>query len=130
MIGRPTVITPDIEEEICEWLANGGNLIDYCAQDGKPSHASIYRALERGEAFREAYAYAREVQAHADAEDINRTAEDVRRGVIAPDVGRVVMDAKKWTASKRLPKAYGDKVTVGNDSNAPLIITWANGDKV
>lgn len=90
----------------------------------------IYRWLEQQEGFREAYARAREVQAHADAEDINQTADDVKRGVIAPDVGRVVMDAKKWTASKRLPRAYGDKVIVGSDTNAPLIITWANGDKV
>lgn len=130
MTGRPTVITPETQEGICEWLADGGNLISYCAQDGNPSHASIYRALEKDEGFREAYARAREVQAHADAENLNSLAEEARAGRLDPAAARVAADILKWTASKRLPKAYGDKVQLSNDSAAPLIITWANGDKV
>lgn len=90
----------------------------------------VYRWLEQQEGFREAYALAREVQAHADAEQLNSLAEDARLGRIEPNAARVAADILKWTASKRLPKAYGDKVQLSNDSTAPLIITWSNGDKV
>lgn len=130
MTGRPSGYSDEIAAEICEWLANGGNLISYCAIEGNPSHSMIYRWLEQQEGFREAYARSREVQAHADAENLNSLAEEARAGRIDPAAARVAADILKWTASKRLPKAYGDKVTVGSDTNAPLIITWANGDKV
>jgi hypothetical protein len=36
--------------------------------------------------------------------------EDLREGQITSDMARVELDARKWFASKLLPKKYGDKV--------------------
>lgn len=130
MTGRPTDFNPDIGQEICEHIANGKSLASYCEQEDKPHFSTVYRWLEKWEDFRDEFARARETQAHHDADKLNRIQELLQAGMIQPDVARVVTDAMKWTASRRAPKAYGDKVQLSNDTNAPLIITWANGDKV
>lgn len=126
MIGRPSDYTPERATEICEWLANGKSLASYCEEEDNPSHASIYRWLEKHEDFREAFARARETQAHHDADKLNRISELLQAGVIAPDVARVITDAMKWTAARRAPKSYGDKVQLsGSDDGAPIVVTWA-----
>jgi hypothetical protein len=121
---------PEIAEELCDWLANGGSLRAWCAQEGKPTFSTIYKWLEREEAFADAYARARERQAHNDGDRMNEIASKLEAGEIAPDVARVMADILKWTAGKRAAKFYGDKVALSNDDGAPLIVTWSNGSKV
>lgn len=126
MTGRPCEFTPERALEICDWLANGKSLASYCEVEGNPSHASIYRWLEKDECFRAEYMRARETQAHHDADKLNRISELLQAGLIAPDVARVITDAMKWTAARRAPKSYGDKVQLsGADDGAPIVVTWA-----
>jgi len=122
---RPSSITPEMEEEICEHIGCGGNLTDWCAQDGHPSFHSVFRALNSRPAFRESYAQAREIQAHADADRINSLSEAIGRGEIGYNEGRVMIDALKWTASRRCAKAYSERLQVAGDTTGPISITWA-----
>lgn len=130
MTGRPSTYSEETGQDICQHIAQGGSLRDWCDIEGHPHFSTVYDWLEREEVFADAYARARERQAHNDADRLNQLARRVADGELDPNAARVAADILKWTASKRLSRAYGDKVTVGNDSNAPLIITWANGDKV
>jgi hypothetical protein len=56
--------------------------------------------------FRERYARARECQAEVFADSITLIAD----GEGDPNDKRVRIDARKWIASKLLPKKYGDRV--------------------
>ena len=67
---------------------------------------TVMRWLEAKPEFRDQYARARERQAHhyaAEIVEIADTEED-------PAKARVRIDARKWVASKLLPKAYGERV--------------------
>lgn len=57
------------------------------------------------------YDVAREHQADVFADDIIEIARDVRHENIAPDAGRVAMDAYKWVSARLKPQTYGDRVT-------------------
>lgn len=131
MTGRPSIFTQDIADQICEALESGRSLRSWCMEDDtRPNYGTIFRWLKEREAFCEDYARAREVQAHNDADRINAIAEALELGAVAPDVARVITDAMKWTAARRLPKVYGDKVSLtGQDDGAPLVVTWLPATK-
>jgi hypothetical protein len=57
------------------------------------------------------YARAREASADADADDVTDIGKRTLRGEFDPQAARVAIDALKWSAGKRKPKVYGDKVT-------------------
>lgn len=125
MTGRPSTFTPEIGDEICKWLANGGSLRAWCLQEGKPDYSTVYDWLEREEGFADNYARARERQAHNDGDRMNAIADQLQAGEIAPDVARVMADILKWTAGKRLPKSYGDKVQLSGDADgSPIQVSW------
>lgn len=67
------------------------------------------RALKLGAASK--YAESLGALAHAQAEKLEQAIEDMRAGVIDAQMARVEIDARKWFASKFLPKRYGDKQT-------------------
>lgn len=109
-MGRPTSFTPELANKILEELPHAdGGLEAICKQDGFPSDRTVYRWLAdpANEEFRQAYAQAREVCAHVQAE------RALRDALIAEDAakGRLAFDARKWMASKLAPKKYGEKVT-------------------
>ena len=64
------------------------------------------------EDFRDKYARAIQSRAIHHAEEISLISQQVMRGEVPPDAARVALDAMKWTASKLLPKVYGDKQIV------------------
>lgn len=61
------------------------------------------------------YARALTGLAEVQVEQIEKTIQDMRDGTLKADVGRIEVDARKWLASKFLPKRYGDKVDVTSD---------------
>lgn len=124
-IGRPSSYTEALAEEICERLSRGESLRSICAdQEGGwvPSETSVRRWLagdeDWNEAFRRHYACAREMQADHYAEEIIEIADAPNASVDAngepvlrdPQRDRLRIDARKWYASKLLPKKYGDAV--------------------
>lgn len=55
-------------------------------------------------------------------EKLEQTIQDMRDGNLDPAIGRIEVDARKWFASKFLPKQFGDKValTGGSPDDAPI----------
>ena len=123
-MGGKTTFTQTVADEICDWISMGNSLRSYCAQDGHPSFSTVYKWLDESETFSHAFARARETQAHADADRVNALAEAVERGDIGANEARVAIDALKWTAARRAPKAYGDRVALSGDTTGPISITW------
>ena len=85
--------------------------------------AGIARSTFRTTALRlgsgDQYARGLTALAHAQAEALEKTIDDMRAGTIDAQMARVEIDARKWFASKFLPKRYGDKIAhVGGDPAA------------
>ena len=88
-----------------------------------PNACTVFRWLESDKDFREQYARAKEMQIELLADEIIQIADKARRGkrvkdtprgkeVVIGDMverSRLQVDARKWVASKLLPKKYGDK---------------------
>ena len=58
------------------------------------------------------YARALEGLALDQVEKLEATIQDMRDGTLDPAIGRIEVDARKWFASKFLPKRFGDKIDV------------------
>lgn len=58
------------------------------------------------------YARALEGLALDQIEKLEATIQDMRDGSLDPAIGRIEVDARKWFASKFLPKRFGDKLDV------------------
>lgn len=125
MTGRPTDLTDELAERICEALSEGKSLREFCLLESNPGYSTVMRWLMQNEVFRDKYRAAREYQAHNDADRMNQIIEQVASGELTPDKGRVMMDGLKWTAGRRLPKVYGDKLALGGDADAgPIQVSW------
>ena len=111
-MGRPSKRTPELIDEICARIVEGRSLISISKDEDMPDHSTIWRWIHAEEEFRDRYARAIQTRAINHAEEISETIQQVKRGEIPPDVGRVVVDGMKWVASRLLPKVYGDKQIV------------------
>lgn len=111
-IGRPTIKTPELITEICERVAQGRSVASVSKDEDMPCHLTIWRWMNSDEEFCSRYARAVQARAMAHADGIDDLVDRAVRGEIPADVARVAIDAKKWTASRLLPKLYGDRTQV------------------
>lgn len=102
---------PKQAERILEALAEGATMRDACEAVGV-SRKQVWRwDAYDVEGFTALLASAREHQAEALADQIVDIAREVQREEIAPDAGRVAIDAYKWMATKLKPRTFGDRMT-------------------
>ena len=117
-----------------------------CSDEGMPDRVTVYRWLQRHDAFRNEYARAREAMMDYYADLIRDIAFDdsgdffIEDGRTVADHARVQrarlkVDALKWIASKLAPRQYGDKpelppIGTGNDITRieRVIISWKDPD--
>ena len=123
-MARPSDYSDAIAESICSKIADGESLRAICSDDEYPSRAAVFRWLAdpANTWFRDQYALAREASADADADDIGHYARQAADGKIEPAAARAAIDGLKWSAGKRKPKVYGDKVALigGGKDDAPI----------
>ena len=95
-----------------------------------PNRVTVYDWLKTNDLFYNNYARSKDIQADLFAEEIIDIADDSeldRRTIVKPDGSeveivdqdhinraRLRVDARKWVASKILPKKYGDQLNVLN----------------
>lgn len=85
-----------------------------------PNRQTILNWLNDKAEFVGQYARAREDQAESHADRIIEIADN-------PDIDanhkRIMVDARKWVASKLKPKRYGDKLDLDHSGNVGLTVT-------
>lgn len=129
--GRPTTYCEQAAAIVCERIASGHSLYSICEpkdkdgnrierDKGVPGYTTVRQWLSGHENFALQYARARQDMAHNHAERITQLAEDALAKRIEPHAARIALDAYKWTASKLLPKVYGDKVALTGPDGGPL----------
>lgn len=125
-MGRPSLYTVELGDQICERIASGESLRAICSEEEFPDKATVFRWLAKDQIFRDQYARSKEIQAEYFAEELMEIADDgtndfVERADKKGNVKVVVdqeniqrsklrVDTRKWIASKLLAKKYGDKL--------------------
>lgn len=118
----------EIFNEIISKIIEGKSVNSILAEnENMPSYPTLMDWLEQDETKLKRYTRAKEESADSDADRINNIAEKVLIGEYDPNAARVAIDAYKWSAGKKKPKKYGDKIdidhtTKGNEINRPRII--------
>lgn len=107
-MARPSIFTPDLAERICTLIAQGHSKRQIGEMDGLPSRGTIDEWLLIHEGFSSQYARACEIRAEGHAEELVDIADNRE---IPADHKRLMLDARKWSASKLLPK-YSDRSEV------------------
>lgn len=76
--GRPKrvpLVDPEIADEVCEWIAEGKTLRDYCRQEGKPKRSTVDEWRAKDSEFAGRFARARAIGADQIAEEALRIAD-------------------------------------------------------
>ena len=115
--GRPTTYTPEKGDAICEWMAEGRSLKKFCEQENSPTLSTVYRWLRMHPEFSENYARAQANRADTHADEILDIADN---SDIDPQQARLMVDTRKWIASKLKSKNYGDRVQHTGPDDGPI----------
>lgn len=115
-MGRPSLYSEKVADEICEQIVEGKSLRSICRAKDMPSASSVFKWLRDNEEFSQQYARAKEEQAEALADEIIDIADGKKakyeEGEADVNRDRLAVDARKWVASKLKPKKYGDSQTL------------------
>lgn len=122
MADNQTKYSEDVAARVLAALSDGQSLRAISRQDGMPDMVTIWRWIQRHEDFAAKYAEAKQEAADAMVEDMQSISDDPD---IASDHKRIMVDTRKWIASKLKAKKYGDKVAVTDADGGPISVTWA-----
>ena len=130
-LGRPSLYSPEIAAEICRRIADGESLNTICKDEHMPSTVTVFSWLKNSAQtnFLNNYNIAREMQAEGYAEEIVGIADDDSGddGNDSVQRSRLKVDARKWVASKLLPKKYGEFHKIDAEVKAAMSVTIVTG---
>lgn len=105
--GAQSTFTMELAELICSKIATGHSLFKIVNEHEElPEMTTVFRWLNRYPEFRVMYTQAREQQQHYIVDQMIALADDQS---IPSDQKRLMIDARKWLASKLAPHTFGDK---------------------
>jgi hypothetical protein len=114
-----SLYTAELAEKILDRLPTE-SLVSILKTKGMPEYSTVMRWLRAHPEFAAAYRLAREDQGHYDADLIVEIREQVLKGKITADVARAATDSAKWTAARRVPKVYGERISLEHDVSESL----------
>lgn len=148
--GPQTKLTPELSQRICLLLMEGMSLRRICLLPEMPAKGTVMVWLAKDDAeggpyaaFQDQYARARKVQAETLVDEIidiadNRTVDGIAAedDTISTEKGDfpnkewmqrsgLRIDARKWYASKVLPKKYGDKQQIEHSGEMKVVAVKA-----
>ena len=125
-LGAPEIpFNQDTAKHICDLIESGMTLNAICQLPDVPSIPTVYKWLDNQPEFFQNYARARQKQADTFADMVMTEAFNSHDA----QIGRLRIDALKWTASKLAPKKYGDKVEVEQTGNQNFKISFNVPDR-
>ena len=126
-MARPSEYDFEMCKTICSEVAEGYNIKTILRS--KPEYPTFQTwcnwKREHQELF-DLYVKAMQDKAESEIEEIDNVYDMLKSGEIEPSVANVLIQTKKWTASKFYPKMFGDKtdITSGGEKiqSAPTTI--------
>ena len=146
--GRPSDYSEELTADICERLANGESLRSVCRDPDMPTGKTVFTWMRKHPEFLKQYALAKEESADALVEDMldiadNETSSPVLvdgvplmvdgkpvMGVDSAAVARarLMVDTRKWAASKLKPKKYGDAMQLTGEGGGPVQVSLSKSE--
>lgn len=118
MARAPIYDWPKVMDEVCDWLASGRTIRDYCRQDGKPSDVALYQRVavdpDLGSRI-----------AHARAQGADRIAEEALAIADTPQEGVTITDDKDGRKEVREDMLGHRKLQV--ETRLKLLAKWNSG---
>lgn len=131
--GRPTTITPEIIEQIFEWVAQGNSENKFFDAPGTPGWSTwCFYKSKADRDFQDRYARAKSSCFQVWQRKLIDIATDESRDLQPDGKGgfksdntavnrdRLKIDTMKWIMSKLESKVYGDKLDTTNESNISI----------
>lgn len=116
-MGRPTLYSDELADDICDRLASGESLREMCASAAMPDESTIYRWLRSHDDFCEKYTRAREFQAEPFLEDCLAIADEPATTAVEVSDKNVRIQTRQWAMGRLASKKYGNKVA--NEHSGP-----------
>lgn len=114
--------------DVIELIESGVSERKACETVGIPRSTFRTTALRAG--VGDHYARALEALAMDQIEKAEVTIEDMRSGVIDAQQARVELDARKWFASKFLPKRFGDRLELDNKHSGEVVLSAEQAEQL
>lgn len=138
-MSSPSLNTPELQEELVDWLASGQTLRAFCRLPGKPAWRTVYDWIEADKDFAARIARARDLGADAIAEEVLSIADTPVEGITlttdekgTKEVRGDMLGHRKLQVETRLkllakwnPKKYGEKIeqTHQGSGGGPIVIS-------
>jgi hypothetical protein len=122
-MGRPSKYSAALAKRICVRMAGGDSLRKICKDATMPALATVlswatgHTEDATAAGFPEQYARARSIRSELYADEIVDLADDES---VDPQRSRLQVDARKWVASKLLPKTYGERLALSAPDGGPI----------
>lgn len=127
----------DVEKALLDRVSNGESLNAICTLPDMPARKTVYEWLKNNPEFLSGYEFAIAMRGEKMAEEIIEIADElpptdgetgkIDSAWVAWQKNRV--DARKWTASRLLPKKYGDKLDVETTLKTVILKDFSGVDK-
>lgn len=111
----------DLADKICESISTGLSVKKACIEHGV-SERSFFIWLGKHDYIVQQYTRARAIRADARFESSEQIMDDLRAGIITPDVARILFDEVKWKTGKESAMVYGDSKVIRGDASNPLVL--------
>lgn len=147
-MARPTKFTQELADKICETIATTSKSLRVICNANDISTSTLLKWLSENEDFSIQYARAKQMQAELFVDEIIEIADETSNDTIYQSIGggendedsftverenkewikrsQIRIDARKWIASKLLPKKYGNNIDVtsgGDKVESTTIVT-------
>lgn len=109
-MGRPSLYTPAIAMEICQWIADGKSLLTFCRQDGTPARSVIHSWLLKEPDFAEKYHLAQSLRADVYFDETIDISDNAGDTIAEINKAKLRVDTRKWACTCMAPKKYGNRV--------------------
>ncbi len=145
LMGRPSVYSDDIADEVCRRLADGEALAAICRSEHIPSESTVRGWVidDAGPGFAARYTRARDIGLDRMADELLQIANTPQMGETSTDQEwgtsvkrgdmiehrRLQVDARKWYLAKMAPKRYGDRVALDSDALTSIAGSLAEARK-
>ena len=118
--GRPSKFSVDLARNICRRIALGETLTEICVSPDMPHRDTIYSWRASNKEFSEAYALARQDQAHSWADKI----KDLLKETDSTNwkAHQVKINALEWLCARLHPHQYSDRIQLTGEGGGPIEI--------
>jgi hypothetical protein len=110
--GRPTTYNQEIAQKILDRIAEGESVSKICKDPDMPARSTVWLWSTTHEWFSSKYARAIYSLGQCQVDSVDDIEDKLLSGEIDAQTARVIIDSRKWKASKFYPKMYGDKQIV------------------